>query len=127
MNPSDYYRLKSAEIKEADVRLVAACMSEHIGEQNAVRIEALAARVDMGERQVRDILEALVTEHSWLIGAHAGRAGRWIIATDEEKWHVAFQSTPPRGRRQLCRLALPTAVGRFNPRLHTGDNIIICL
>lgn len=89
MNPSDYYRLKSAEIKEADVRLVAACMSEHVGEANAVRIEKLAARVDMGERQVRDILEVLVTEHCWLIGAHAGRAGRWIIATDEEKWHVA--------------------------------------
>ena len=28
MNPNDYYRLKSAEITEADVRLVAACISD---------------------------------------------------------------------------------------------------
>ena len=38
MNPTDYYRMKSAEIKEADIRLVAACMSEHVGEGNAVRM-----------------------------------------------------------------------------------------
>ena len=36
MNPNDYYRLKSAEITEADIRLVAAIMSEHVGEENAV-------------------------------------------------------------------------------------------
>lgn len=34
MNPTDYYRLKSAEIKEADIRLVAACMSDHVGEES---------------------------------------------------------------------------------------------
>ena len=39
MNPSEYYRMKSAEIQEADIRLVAACMSDHIGEENAVRLE----------------------------------------------------------------------------------------
>ena len=66
MNPSEYYRLKSAEIKEADIRLVAACMSDHIGEQNAVRLEKLAARVGMGERQVRAKLETLVVERAKL-------------------------------------------------------------
>jgi hypothetical protein len=34
MNPNEYYRLKSAEIKEADIRLVAACMSDHVGEEH---------------------------------------------------------------------------------------------
>ena len=56
MNPREYYHLKTAQITEADVRLVAACMTEHIGEQNAVRIEDLSGRVGFHERQVRDIL-----------------------------------------------------------------------
>ena len=88
MNPTDYYRLKSAEIKEADIRLVAACMSEHIGEENAVRLEALVKRCGLGERQVRDILETLVKAYKWPIGAHAGKAGRWIIADEVERQSV---------------------------------------
>lgn len=89
MNPNDYYRMKSAEIKEADIRLVASCMSEHIGQDNAVKLERLVARTGLGERQVRDILEVLVKDYKWPIGAHAGKAGRWIIETEEERWHVA--------------------------------------
>lgn len=89
MNPADFYRLKSAEIKEADIRLVASCMSEHIGQDNAVKLERLVARTGLSERQVRDILEVLVKDYKWPIGAHAGKAGRWIIETEEERWHVA--------------------------------------
>ena len=59
MNPREYYHLMTASITEADIRLVAACMTDHIGEENAVRIENLAGRVGFGERQVRDILETL--------------------------------------------------------------------
>ena len=112
MNPSEYYRLKSAEIKEADIRLVAACMSDHIGEQNAVRLEKLAARVGMGERQVRDMLETLVVEYGWPIGAHAGIAGRWIINNEEERWHVANEllsreNTTRKRRMVIERAKLP--------------------
>jgi len=89
MNPREYYHLKTASITEADVRLVAACMSDHVGEENAVRLEALVARCGLGERQVRDILETLVKAYKWPIGAHAGKAGRWIIANEQERWHVA--------------------------------------
>ena len=89
MNPTDYYRMKSAEIKEADIRLVASCMSEHVGQENAVRLESLVSRCGLGERQVRDILEVLVKDYKWPIGAHAGKAGRWIIENEEERWHVA--------------------------------------
>jgi len=89
MNPREYYHLKTASITEADVRLVAACMSDHVGEENAVRLEALVARCGLGERQVRDILEVLVKDYKWPIGAHAGKAGRWIIANEQERWHVA--------------------------------------
>jgi len=88
MNPRDYYRQKTASITEADVRLVAACMTEHIGEENAVRIEALSGRVDMHERQVRDILETLVINYGWPVCAHAGKAGRWIATTEDDRWQV---------------------------------------
>ncbi len=88
MNPKEYYHLKTASITEADVRLVAACMTDYIGEANAVRIENLAGRVGMHERQVRDILETLVTVYHWPIGAHAGKAGRWIINDESERWQV---------------------------------------
>lgn len=88
MNPREYYRLKTAEITEADVRLVAECMTSHVGEKNAVRIETLAGHVGMHERQVRDILETLVCVYHWPIGAHAGIAGRWIIDNEIERWQV---------------------------------------
>jgi hypothetical protein len=109
MNPTDFYRLKSAEITEADVRLVAACMSDHVGEENAVRLEALVKRCGLGERQVRDILETLVKEYRWPIGAHAGKAGRWIIANDKERWHVANEllsrENELRARRRIIEQA----------------------
>lgn len=88
MNPADFYRLKSATITDKEVALVAAIMSDYIGEQNAVKLDRLCARVGMGERQVRDILETLVCSYGWPIGAHAGKAGRWIIANEEERWKV---------------------------------------
>ena len=112
MNPNDYYRLKSAEIKEADIRLVAAVMSEHVGEENAVRMEKLVARCGLGERQVRDILEVLVKDYKWPIGAHAGKAGRWIIENEQERWHVANEllsreNTTRKRRMMVERAKLP--------------------
>ena len=88
MNPREYYRMKTASITEADVRLVAACMTDYIGEANAVRIENLAERVGFGERQVRDILETLVITYGWPICAHAGKAGRWIATNEDDRWQV---------------------------------------
>jgi hypothetical protein len=34
MNPREYYRMKTATITEADVRLVAEVMADHIGKEN---------------------------------------------------------------------------------------------
>ena len=80
--------MKTAQITEADVRLVAACMTDYIGEANAVRIENLAGRVGMHERQVRDILETLVIQYGWPVCAHAGKAGRWIATSEDDRWQV---------------------------------------
>ena len=88
MNPREYYQMKTASITEADIRLVAACMTDYIGEENAVRIENLAGRVGMHERQVRDILETLVITYGWPVCAHAGKAGRWIATTEDDRWQV---------------------------------------
>ena len=88
MNPREYSRMKTAQITEADVRLVAACMTDYIGEANAVRIETLAGRVGFGERQVRDILETLVIQYGWPVCAHAGKAGRWIATSEDDRWLV---------------------------------------
>ena len=113
MNPKDYYHLKTAQITEADVRLVAACMTEYIGEENAVRIEDLSGRVGMHERQVRDILATLTTSYGWPIGAHAGKAGRFIITNEQERWHVANEllsrENELRARRKVIEQAhIPT-------------------
>ena len=125
MNPNDYYRLKSAEITEADIRLVAAVMSEHVGEENAVRLESLVARCGLGERQVRDILEVLVKDHGWPIGAHAGKAGRWIIANEQERWHVANEllsrENEIRARRKVIEQAhIPAALELENKAPQLG-------
>ncbi len=109
MNPSDYYRWKSDEIKEADIRLVAAVMSEHVGQENAVRLESLVSRCGLGERQVRDILEVLVKDYKWPIGAHAGKAGRWIIENEEERWHVANELLSRENEIRMRRKAIEQA------------------
>ena len=88
MNPREYYHLKTASITEADVKRIADCMTEHIGEQNAVRIEDLSGRVGMHERQVRDILAILVKQYGWPICANAGKAGRWIATSEDDRWQV---------------------------------------
>jgi hypothetical protein len=84
MNPNEYYRIKSAEIKEADIRLVATCMSDHVGEENLIRIEALCRRVSMDDRKVRIILEKLTIEYHLPVCAHSGKAGRWLARSYAE-------------------------------------------
>ncbi|MFA6691535.1 MAG: hypothetical protein WCR98_06095 [Saccharofermentanales bacterium] len=84
MNPREHYRKLSFSIKDAEIRAVAAVMCEHIGEQNAVRLEALSGRVSMDERKVRLILEKLVNEYGMPVCAHSGKAGRWLARSFDE-------------------------------------------
>lgn len=85
MTPKEIYRRMISEIREADVRLVAACMEDAIGMENAVAIQSLTDRTGMHERVVRAILSRLVTEFGLPIGAQSGKAGRWIIADEFER------------------------------------------
>jgi len=85
MKPGDYYMRLVASISEADVRLVAACMTESVGMENSVRLDDLSRRVGMNERKVREILSKLTIEYGWPIGAISGRAGRWIIVNEADR------------------------------------------
>ena len=63
MNPREYYHFKTAQITEADVRLVAEVMSEHVGKENRISKNELCARVSMSERKVRDILAVIAINY----------------------------------------------------------------
>jgi len=84
ISPKDYFKKLAFSIKDAEIRLVAAIMSDYIGEENAVRLDALCRRVSMDERKVRLILGKLVTEYGVPVCAHSGKAGRWPARTYED-------------------------------------------
>ena len=77
ISPKDYFKKLAFSIKDAEIRLVAAIMSDYVGEENAVRLDTLCRRVSMDERKVRLILGKLVTEYGVPVCAHSGKAGRW--------------------------------------------------
>ena len=84
MNPKEHYKKLAFSIKDAEIRMVAAVLCEHIGEENLVRLDALCGRVSMDERKVRMILEKLVTEFGLPVCAHSGKAGRWLARSFDE-------------------------------------------
>jgi len=88
MNPRDYYYKLAYGIKDAEIRLVAAVMSDYIGEENSVKLSSLCKRVSMSERKVRMILERLTKEFGIPVGAQSGKAGRFIISTENERQAV---------------------------------------
>ena len=88
ISPKDYFKKLAFSIKDAEIRLVAAIMSDYIGEENAVTIQQLTARTGLHERVVRSILSTLVTDYGIPIGAQSGKAGRYIIATEDERQAV---------------------------------------
>jgi hypothetical protein len=88
MNPREYYKRMAANITDADIRMVAALMTDYIGEDNAVKLDDLCRRSGFGERQVRAMLETITTVYGIPIGSHSGRAGRWIIADEAERMGV---------------------------------------
>ena len=91
MNPREHYKRMASNITEADIRFVAALMTDYIGEDNAVRLDDLCKRSGFGERQVRDMLETITTVYGIPIGSHSGKAGRWIIASEGERMGVVAE------------------------------------
>lgn len=85
MRPREYYERMLSSIKEADVRLVAAIMTEHVGIENAVSLVELTERSGMGSRKIRAILATLTITYGWAIGGESGTEGRWIVANERER------------------------------------------
>ena len=88
MNPREYYRMKTAQITEADVKKVAEVMADHIGKENRISKNVLCASVSMNERKVRDILAIIAIDYEWGIGATSGYSGYWIVANEDERWEI---------------------------------------
>ena len=84
MQPSDYYRWKSAEIKEADIRLVAACYQNHIGADNEVLKKQLVARTGIDERRIRMIIKELRDSEFAPIITMSGKSGSFIAEYADE-------------------------------------------
>ena len=97
--PNETYQHIVASIKDPEIRLVAAIMSDHIGQDNAATIQQISLRAGLStidedgnyisaDRKIRKILEILVKDYGIPIGAQSGKAGRFIIATEEERQAV---------------------------------------
>jgi MarR-like DNA-binding transcriptional regulator SgrR of sgrS sRNA len=123
MNPREYYHRLSYSIKDAELRLVAYVMSDYIGEENAVKLPTLCKRVSMSERKVRMILERLTKEFGIPVGAQSGKAGRFIIATEDERQEViadlASRVSETQARIQSLRNAKLVKVAPVEPQHET--------
>ncbi|PKN83357.1 MAG: hypothetical protein CVU46_17205 [Chloroflexi bacterium HGW-Chloroflexi-8] len=92
-DPSEFYKALLEKITEADTKKVAAIMTEFIGEDHHISLKDLTARVfgefnTNTERKVRLILEDLVTNYRFPIGAYSGKSGRWLCKNKEERDRV---------------------------------------
>jgi DnaD/phage-associated family protein len=80
MKPEEWYRELISTITEPDVKRMASIMLSHVGEENAIELrqialEAFGEYTTATERKTRIILERLVTEHGFAIGAYSGKSG----------------------------------------------------
>jgi hypothetical protein len=92
-DPSEFYKSLISSIKEDDVKKVAEIMTEFVGEKNNITLRDLAIRVfgefnTNTERKTRLILEELVTNYRFPIGAYSGKSGRWLCRDAEERDRV---------------------------------------
>lgn len=89
MNPSKFYGAMVDEIEDVDMRKAARCLSYHVGEENAVSIEALSfavfgAATEKDVRKTRLVLERLIEQHGFPVCSHSGKSGRWLPGTKDE-------------------------------------------
>lgn len=94
MDPAKYYGELVQEIEDFDQRTAARALTFHVGEENAVSIQALAIAVfgtatESDLRKTRYALETLIEEHGFPVCSHSGKAGRWLPGTKEEALEAA--------------------------------------
>lgn len=89
MDPKKFYDELIDSIDDYELRTAARILSYHVGEQNAVPLEELSAKVlesssETAQRKMREILKQLVDKHGMPICSNSGKAGRWLAGTHEE-------------------------------------------
>lgn len=80
-------------VSEPDASAILLHLADHISEDNQTALWQIAlvayGRYNSStERKAREALELLVTKYGIPVGAHSGKAGRWLIISIEELAHV---------------------------------------
>lgn len=122
MKPAKVYEQMVAEITVHDLRKVARILTAHIGEANAIRLDALALMVysdagDSAQRKVREIIETLIEERGFPVCSHSGRAGRWLAETQTEANSAAAERE---ARAEKLRISA-TKLRQAGYRLPAGE------
>ena len=87
-----YLYIAKTQVKEPELKRTLTVMAEHIGKDNPILIEQLAAQIygeARYERQTRDDLLSLRDDYEIPIGSNSGTAGRWIIVDSDDLHHTA--------------------------------------
>lgn len=124
MEPTEFYRSLIASIDDAAVKRVASILADHVGEKNSITLEQICLKCygshnSTTERQVREILETLVTAYHLPVGAHSGKSGRWLCETEEEREQVAAELDHRAGEIQKRARNLRTA--KVPPKMPTFE------
>jgi hypothetical protein len=82
---------------EKDTRRVMSVLQQHVGESHAIRLPELCKQTNLGDRGARRILESLAVDYGVPIGSYSSKAGRWIIADENERRHVLRELYSRRG------------------------------
>ena len=87
-----YLFVAKTQIIQPELKRTLIVMADHIGKENPIRIEEIAALIyddPKCERQSRDDLLTLRDEYEIPIGSNSGKAGRWIVIDPEDLHHTA--------------------------------------
>lgn len=92
MNPREYYQNLISSIEEDDIKRIAAIMMRHVGEDNKISLDDLAAQAlneenpsESARRKTRKALELLTKRYHMPVGSNSGTSGRWLIASEQER------------------------------------------
>lgn len=89
-DPARCYHDMAQEIQEGHLRGAALMLADHVGQDQAIDLEALADRVlggkrsDRRTRKMRIILQRLIVEEGYPVCSNSGQPGRWLPASREE-------------------------------------------
>ena len=128
--PTRFYEELVDAITDHDLRKAARVLSYHVGETNAITIEALAREVygastESDTRKARLLLETLIEDHGFPVCSHSGKAGRWLPGTKAEAETAAKEREDRATKllasaRRLRAAQLPASLPRIGEDAQPG-------